>query len=67
MEREPAVALLTAMRVALDSGALDDHDAAHVAEAVTNVRMMVELMDQNAAAERTTTRSEGSRPDLTVV
>jgi len=67
LEREPAVAMLTALRVALDSGELDSEDEAHVRDSVANLRILLKVLDENAAPGPTRGRSRRRPPDLTVV
>lgn len=46
LTREPAVAMLTALRLAIDSGELDDEDTAHVADSISNLRILLSVLDQ---------------------
>lgn len=67
LEREPAVAMLTALRVALDSGELDTDDQVHVRDSVANLRILLEVLDENAAPGPADQRSGCRPPDLTIV
>lgn len=67
LEREPAVAMLTALRVALDSGQLDGDDEAHVRDSISNLRILLEVLDENTARNGQEAPAGHRPPDLTVV